>query len=316
MKQNKLLLLSIFIVLSLSFVATAEQLSEYEVSKIASSYTYDNELCEPYGPYEYNNDYYYVCSILENDLMKSEIVIDANTGSVVTSDNIAKFLIKHDLALYYLYDEEMYQLNIDNADIYRQNVDVFKDYYDFWSSIQDSASTDEQKQNAKDAMSISHNLMLAYESKVEVTEKLIEVQNEVKSGGTLDSATRLIEAEESSYYAEKQFLKTLDDAIERTPVIYDTILNSNYRYGISEDDWELYKSTDIAFLKREKDMSNSNIAYWESMEDTLNSDTQWFYESMMDRVQEAETANTTPSFTFPLSILSFLVIGRSLKRKE
>lgn len=316
MKPNKLLLLSIFIILSMSFVATAEQLSNYEATKVASSYAYENEIVETYGSYEYNNNQYYVCYFMEGDSVKSVAVIDANTGNLVTNENTAKYLIKHSLALFYLFDEESYHLNIDNADIYRQNADTFNDDYDFWISVQESASTTEQKQNAKDAASISKNIMLGYENQIEGIENVIDIQNEVKAGGTLEDAKHLIEAEEAAYYSEKQFLKTLDDAIERVPAIYDVILNSNYRYGINEDEWRSYKSADVTFLKFQKDISKSNIAYWESTENTLNSDTQWFYESIMDRVQETENANTAPSFTFSLSVLVFLVLVLFLKRKE
>ncbi|NPE29828.1 hypothetical protein HNV12_18080 [Methanococcoides sp. SA1] len=316
MKLNKIILFSIVIMMSTCFVAAAEQLSEYEASKIGSSYAYEGEICEAYGPYEYNNNYYYICSIFEGDALTAEIVIDASTGNVVTSESVSKYIIKHDLALSYLFDEESYYLNIDSTDIYRQNVNIFKDYYDFWIEIRDSANTVEQKQNAQEAADISQDIMIKYEDKVEVNEKIIEIQNKIKSGGTLEDAKDIIEAEEAAYYTEKQYLAEIGNAIERTPVIYDKILTSNYRYGIPEEDWKEYKNDDITFFKRESDTAKSDIAYWESMQDSLDSDSQLYYEAMMDRIQENEKSNTIPSFTLGLSVLVFSVVGIFLRRKN
>ncbi|AFV23287.1 hypothetical protein Mpsy_1078 [Methanolobus psychrophilus R15] len=306
MNLKKLIIVAMLIIVSTSCVVAAEQLSKYEATKIATLYTYENEFCEAYGPYEYNHNYYYVCSILQNNALKTQIVIDAGTGDVVTNENTAKYIIKHNLALYYLYDEGSYQLDIDNADVYRQNANTYKSDYEFWISIRDLASTAEQKQNAQNAADISQSIMLKYENLLNATERIIEVKNKVKSGRTVQNAKDILEAEESSYYAEKQLLTSLDDAIVKTPLIYDNILKSTYLYGISKEEWNTYRNNDITTLKYSKDIRKSNIAYWESMENDISSDAQWYYESMMDRVQEFEAVNKAPSFTLSLSCVALL----------
>lgn len=307
MNAKKLIIIAIFIILSTSCVVTAEQLSKYEATKKVALYAYENENCEVYGPYEYNNNYYYVCSILQNDAFKAQIVIDAGTGNVITNENTAKYILKHHLALSYLYDEQSYQLDIDNAGIYRQNINVYKGDYEFWISIRDLANTAEQKQNAQNAADISQGIMQKYENLLDATESIIEVKNKIKSGRTVQNAKELLKAEESSYYAEKQLLISLDDAITKNPVIYDNVLKSNYLYGISKDEWNTYRNNDINSLKYSKDVTKSNIAYWESMENDINSDTQWYYESMMDRMQEYEATNKAPGFTLSLFCIALLV---------
>lgn len=314
MKVWKLLHIAFFILLLSSLSVSAAQISQYEAAKIGTSYAYEDEICEAYGPYEYNNNMYYVCSIREGDDIVTEIVIDANTGDLVTNEIVAKYLIKHDLALYYLFDDESYNLNMQNADTYRQNVDIFGEYYDFWSDIRDSTSIQEQKQNAQEAADISFEIKSMYENKVELTNEIIAIQTRIKSGGSLKDAEELIETEEETYYTEKQTLTKLNNAIERTPVIYSTILNSNYRYGISESDWKTYKSDDMSFYEYERDIVQSYIAYWESMESTLENDVQWYYEAMVDRVAETETSNETPNFTIGLSMFALLIVGIFLRK--
>jgi hypothetical protein len=318
MKFKYLIAIALFILLSTCLITSAEQLSNYEATKIASLYTFDDEICEAFGPYEYEDNTYYVCSIYEDDAIKTEIIIDANNGDVVTTENVAKYLIKHDLILYYLYNEDSLSLSIEYADLYRQNVDIFKSDHDFWIDIRDSASNSEQKNNAQEAADISLEIKSAYEQYVNVTDKIIEIQTRIKSGGTLEDAEDIYEAETESYNVEKQFLVTLNDAIDRFPVIYDTILDTNYRYDISEDEWKQYKSADVTFFKREKDAVTSNIAYWESMKTTLDDDTQRFYESMQDRVKEvdAANANTVPGFTSYFVVISFLILGLFIKNKK
>ncbi|KGK98563.1 hypothetical protein LI82_06715 [Methanococcoides methylutens] len=312
----KILNIALFILILSSFSANAAQISEYEASKITSSYTYDGELCEAYGPYEYNNNMYYVCTISEGDNVKAEIVIDANSGDLVTSEPVAKYLIKHDLALYYLFDEESYSLNMQNADVYRQDVVSLEEDYNFWIDLRDIANTQEQKQNAKEAADISLDMKTICENKVEVIEEIIDIQTRIKSGGTLKDAEKIIEAEEKAYYIEKQALPKINNAIERTPIIYSTILNNNYKYGISDSEWNIYKSDDVSFLEYEKDVTQSNIAYWESMENMLESDTQWHYEAMLDRIGATESSNTTPSFTLGLSMLALLIVGMFFRTKQ
>ncbi|WP_129596368.1 hypothetical protein [Methanohalophilus profundi] len=316
MKFWKAISIILFILILSSFPAIAAEISEYEASNIASSYAYEGETCEAYGPYEYNNNMYYVCTIYEADSIKSQIVIDANTGDLVTDENTVKYLIKHDLALYYLFDENSYSLNIQNADTYRKNIDTFESYFNFWTDIRDDAITKEQRQNAQEAADISLAIKNIYQNKVEVTIEIINIQNRIKKGGTLQDAEDLIEAEKQAYYIEKQSLSKLNEAIETTPAIYDTILNSNYNYGISESEWNTYRSDDLSFLMYEKDTTESNIAYWESMENTLESDTQWFYESMLDRTEEYEkSSNVLPGFTFGISMFVLLIMGLFFSKK-
>jgi predicted small secreted protein len=316
MKVWKILYITIFILILSSLSVSAAQISEYEATKIVKSYAYEGEVCEAYGPYEYNNNMYYVCSILEGENIITEIVIDANTGDVVTSETVSNYLIKHDLALYYLFDEESYSLNIQNVDTYRQNVDTFGDYYDFWIEIHDSAAIQEQKQNAQEAADISLGIKSIYENKVEAANEIIAIQAQIKAGGSLKDAEEIVEAEEEAYYIEKQALDKLNNAIEKTPTFYSTILNSNYRYGISESEWKTYEDDDMSFFEYEKDVTQSNIAYWESMESSLEDDTQWYYEAMVDRVEETTSSNETPSFTFGISTFALLIIGIFLNGKN
>ncbi|ADE36389.1 hypothetical protein [Methanohalophilus mahii] len=66
----------------------------------------------------------------------------------------------------------------------------------------------------------------------------------------------------------------------------------------------------------EKDTTESTIAYWESMENMLESDTQWFYESMVDRTEEYEkSSNALSGFTFGISMFVLLIMGLFFGRK-
>jgi hypothetical protein len=273
-------------------------------------------LCEAYGPYEYDSNEYYICTIFDGDSRKTEIAIDANTGDIVTDKDLVKYLIKHNLALYYLYDEESYNLNIQTADACRQNVDAFESDYEFWIDIRDNTTTQEQKQNAQEAADLCLAMKSIYGSKVNITTEIITIQTRIKSGGTLKDAEELIEAEEEAYDIEKQLLNKLNTTTNRFSEIYTTILNGDDQYGISESEWNTYKNDDMTFFEYEKDIAKSNTAYWEAMEKQLESDTQWYYESMLDRTTEADSSNLTPSFTFGLSIFALLVIGLFLSKSN
>ncbi|ADE36387.1 hypothetical protein Mmah_0864 [Methanohalophilus mahii DSM 5219] len=63
MKFWKIISVVLFILILSSFTAIAAEISEYEASKVASSYAYEGETCEAYGPYEYNNNMYYVWAL-------------------------------------------------------------------------------------------------------------------------------------------------------------------------------------------------------------------------------------------------------------
>ena len=319
MNFRKIILLTIFISTLACFIATAEQLSEYEATKIGTTYTFEGEMCESYGPYEYDNHPYYVCSIYDDDILKSEIVIDANSGEVVTEESLAKAIIKNDLILTVLHTEDNYHLNMDYAETYRENIEIFDSDIDFWIQIRDSASNPAQKENAQEAADLSQDIKSEYENLLDMTENLIQVQTKIKAGGTFEDAENLYEAEKESYHAEKQFVTTMNVAINKTPEIYDNVLNSNYRYGTSENEWKQYKSGLVNFYKGERDSSRSNMAYWESMSSTLDTDTQWIYESMMDRVQEVEAvsaANTLPGFTLLIASFALLISGIFIKRMK
>ena len=59
MKVWKILHIALFILILSSLSVSAAQISQYEAAKIGTSYAYEGELCEAYGPYEYNNNMYW-----------------------------------------------------------------------------------------------------------------------------------------------------------------------------------------------------------------------------------------------------------------
>ncbi|WP_440948521.1 hypothetical protein ACSAZL_09985 [Methanosarcina sp. T3] len=323
----KLFIMAIIIIL-FSINAQAET-SKYQAGKLVEEYLLENEISTTSGPYEYEGNEYFVVKVIplaQIDLVKAQFVVDREKGEIVQDEDIFYGVSKIDLYVNKIVANDHLTMYRDNMIVIRKDIGYWDDSEVFWNETADIATTTAEKNAAKKAASICGELIVKFEDELEVSQNLTAAIAEILDGSPSDvEVNNYIDLKNqlNSKYEESQ--KTVVEARENLPGIYDEFTDSNYAYDLKKSEWESYENTDLNELgKLDDNYRVLNIAG--QTDSWVQEDLDWAWESMNDRVtsenetsenetSENNTLTALPGFEITGPIAALLILTLLFRRE-
>lgn len=323
MKRILMLCFVIGVLISLSSVALADT-SEYEASKVVEEYVLDGETSVSYGPYNYKGVDYFVVALDSGgagDYIGTFFIVDKSNGEIVSDRLIYYGVSKVHMVALDVLEYDYLTVYSDNIGITREEINSWDDSQEFWDEIEIAARSQDEIDAAKEASELCNKLVNDLQAEILVSQELVDIINDIYANGANDENIDQfmdLSIQLNNNYKDSQ--ASVNEAIEKYPVIYDEFTDTSSAYGITKSEWNDYEEADLQQLCNLNDDYKKIIDYGK-MYAWIEDDTDWAWESMNDRLpstsesKSSSSSSSAPGFGIIAGISSIAIVFYVYRRE-
>ncbi|WP_319507690.1 hypothetical protein [uncultured Methanolobus sp.] len=299
-------------------MVSGQQLERTDIAiNYALPYALNYETMSTDGPYDYENNSYYLVHFSNESGLAGELVFDANTGEVVKNQNISEKVI-FAFTTYEYVDQEGTEFN----DFYFiASLEEYKELssrgYEFYASLSGNEyMTSYDADNLKKGACIYMDLEQQYSKLLSANYEVMNVTSIFNGVDRCVEDAEVFTQKQEDYYKEEQVLNgLLSHANKEMPFIVKSLSN---HYGSNYD----FMVEDLSFYEDELDRSSETISNGNSSQTIIQKDIIHRTELMRSRL-EVETQelngiesgqNLMPGFSSIFTITNLLILSILLKR--
>jgi len=302
-----LLLLSFFAAPGLSAVG------EEEINQVAESYKFEDETFEIYGPYTYAGHPYKLIrySPAENEMTTSVLVIDSETGEIITDTNLAEKIITVFVVSLIISPQYISGLEYDSG--------YFASYQNMMSeNVKSVESTSIAMRSISylGLISVCQKSSRICSDLKENTDARVVIAKKIDAGDkSYENAKQYLELEEKQISLMEELTVLLEEFEVQSIIYYDSVLAS-----VSNSDRNAWERSKAAYIEDVDITMNQTVTALKTEKELFNLLEAYIVfstEAMKERLPEEETATKReiPGFGILIAVCAILAAGILIKRR-